>query len=172
MHNRLSVLEEEHHGTAFDLAHDGSSLPDMLGLRLGAPWLGLRVHALLPRLNRATLLEWVGAPTLDAEELDRSLIGEAALAAWALATMHGKTTYHLDARRAAVHLFDRLGAKSGAPRALGIPARSITRYRRQRLDAHALRVLELQLRWRALLRRREAAREAAGAFVDLRAVEA
>ncbi len=155
---RYTLKQEAHHGTAFDLAHDGSSLVDLLGMRLTAPWLLERVRQLLPRLKRAVILEWLEAPELDTAEPDLRRLADAAAAAWSLRDLRGSTNAHYHARRAAVHVCDRFAHDtSQASSVLQTPQRSVVRYRNETVPAAALRAVERQLRLRSLLQRREAA---------------
>jgi len=154
---RYIFRQEAHHGTAFDEAHDGSSLPDLLGLRLGAAWIASRVRRLLPRLKRGTLMEWLGVPALHDVEPDLRLLADAAAAAWGVPTLHGGSVAHVRARRAAVQLLDRLVPGASALDLRGLHPRSIARYRSQPVNAADLNAVEQQLKLRALLRARVAA---------------
>ena len=155
---RYIFKQEEHHDTAFDLAHDGSSLPDLLELRVVAPWILKRVRQLLPRLKRAVILGWLQAPRFETIEPDVARLADAAAAVWSLDGVAGLTEAHANARRAAVHVFDRLGNRSvSAAHVLQIPVRSVTRYRSEQVSAAALHAVESQLRLRTYLQQRETA---------------
>ena len=159
---RYILRQEVHHGTAFDEAHDGSSLPELLGMRLGAEWLAPRVQAALPRVHRQTILGWLELPDLETGDADLALLAEAAAAAWGVGSLEGSTARHARAKRAAVHLLDRLAPRMNAARAVGIPHRSAARYRKDRVDEAELRAVERQLRLRTHLSRRGAASEEVG----------
>ena len=45
---RYVLLQEDHHGTAFDVAHDGSSLPELIGMRADGGWLVKRTRERCP----------------------------------------------------------------------------------------------------------------------------
>lgn len=155
---RYIFKQEDHHGTAFDLAHDGSSLPDLLELRLLAPWLSARVRQLLPRLKRAVIVEWLQAPSFETAAADFDRLGDAAAAVWALGDLRGRTDMHHRARRAAVHVCDRLGGSTtDIAGQLKIPERSMFRYRSESVPPAELRAVELQLRLRSLLQQRAVA---------------
>jgi hypothetical protein len=154
---RYVLRQEDRHGTAFDEAHDGSSLPDLIGLRFGADWLWPRLHAVLPRLTQMQLREWVELPALDGGEVDLRLLGDASAAAWGVGSLRGASKRHASARRAAVHLLDRIAPRAGAASLLGLPSRSVVRYRSEPFDAAAVRVVERQLRLRTRLQERRAA---------------
>jgi hypothetical protein len=154
--------QESHHGTSFDLLHDGSSLPELLGMRMGSPWLRPRVLALLPRIDRSTMLSWLGVPELDAEPLDIQYLAEAAAAAWGVGNLDSISRKHTRARCAAVQMLDRLAPRTSSSKALGIPARSAVRYRREEVSSAELRAVEMQMKMRGVLDRRRAAAEAPG----------
>jgi hypothetical protein len=150
--------QEEHHGTAFDLLHDGSSLLDLLGMRMGSPWLAPRVRAALPRLNRDTLVEWLDAPGLDDEPMDVHYLADAAAGAWGVPDLRGNSAPSIRARRVAIHMLDRLAPNLGVMSTLGIPTRSAWRYRHEVVSDAEIRAVELQLKLRGLIdRRRKAA---------------
>jgi len=91
---RYILRQEDHYGTAFDEAHDGSSLPDLLGLRVGAEWLAAGVEAALPRVHRQTVLGWLGLPDLESGDMEIALLADAAAAAWGLGSLRGSSVEH------------------------------------------------------------------------------
>lgn len=154
---RYQFKQEAHHGTCFDELHEGSSLPDLLGMRMDAPWLVERARRLFPRLTRAMLLEWLGVPELDAVVPDLQWLTDAAAAVWLLPELAGDALGNVLARRAAVHLRDRIGPAADAHEVadlLGISRRSVDRYRSQPVDPHHVRAVELQLKLRTFVRGR------------------
>jgi hypothetical protein len=155
---RYGFTQEQHHGTAFDPAHDGSSLLDLLGLRVGASWLLPRFTLALPRVSRDHLLFWLGAPELDAATPDPRFIVDASAAALGVASLDGRSALHIQARRVAVQALDILVPDSDAAVVLDIPRRCVGRYLAQPRDAEHLRAVELQLKWRTLLDARQAAK--------------
>lgn len=148
--------QEDHHGTAFDELQDGSSLLELLGMRLGAHWLAPRVRAAMPRLNRTTLLEWLGAPGLDDEPMEVRHLPDATAAAWGVGDLHGNDVRSIRARRVAVHTLDRIAPNEGVDSTLGISPRSAMRYRREEISPAELRAVELQLKLRNHVERRHA----------------
>lgn len=150
---RYLFRQGEHHGTTFDRAHDGTSLPDLIGLRVGAPWLAERVVEAIPRLRLSSLAELMGVDGIDEAEPDLALIAEAAAAAFGLETLRGNGTPQHRARAAAVQVLDALAPSSDVRELLGVSARSVSRYRAEEADAAALRAVERQVRLRSLLRR-------------------
>lgn len=157
---RYGYRQEERHGTAFDVLHDGSSLVDLLGMRMGAPWLPRRMRSILPRVGRSALLAWLDAPDLDDQSIDVRHLPDAAAAAWGVGSLRGTSREHVRARRVAVHMLDRLAPRAGVTCALGIPARSGVRYRLEEVSTAELRAVDLQLKLRSLIERRRAAAEA------------
>lgn len=157
IHSLRYVLRQEmHHASDFDPAHDGSSLPELLGMRrIGGDAAARRVRLALPRLRFATILEWAGAPTLNVA-LDWALLPEAAAAALGLPDLAGSSCAERQARCAA----SQLSASSSAQLAvlLGVGRRAIQRFRHLERDATLLRAVELQLRWRSAIAARYAAR--------------
>ncbi len=153
---RYDYRQEAHHGTAFDELHDGSSLLELLGMRMGSPWLSQRFRTALPRVSREMLLAWLGAPELDVEPIDLRHLADAAAATWGVGSLSGSSRANGRARRLAVHALDRLAPRAGVTSTLGIPARSGVRYRREEVSPAELRAVELQLKLRSLLERRRA----------------
>lgn len=152
---RYLFLQEEHHGTAFDLGHDGSSLPDLLGMRvLGGSGMVERVRRLLPRLPRSALVEWLRAGNFEAADAHHEMLDDAACAAFALVDLRGQRPDQRRARHAAAHVAHGLSTSvSAIAKALGVVERSVRRLLATEVDpAHARAVL-LQLRLRTVLRR-------------------
>lgn len=153
---RYTFRQEAHHGTAFDPAHEGSNLPELLGMRVRPSGIGARVRAAVPRLTRATLLEWLGTSVIDDSEAstDITLVSEASAAAFGIANLYGLSRAHASARRAAVHVLDKLAPEHDPATLLSLPVRSVNRYRVEQAPATDLRAVERQLRLRTFLRER------------------
>jgi hypothetical protein len=104
------LRQEGHHGTAFDPLHEGSSLPDTLGLRAVDTLLRERVASALPRVRQeplAGLLATHTAAPIDAAELPLALgcLSDAAGAAFAIADLAaGQSTQHVRARQVAIEV--------------------------------------------------------------------
>lgn len=100
------LRQEQHHGTALDPLHEGSSLYDTLGLRVVDPALPGRVARALPRTSREELAGLLGPSALGLIDtrgsgpLELSLLPDAAAAALALPDVHSKK--HALARRSAI----------------------------------------------------------------------
>jgi hypothetical protein len=149
---RYVLRQEEHHGTNFDPAHDGSILPDLLGMRLiGGGAVLPRLRALLPRLARADVLRLVGMEAFadGARPIDVALAPDAAAASLGLASIHGRTAAHHRARHAAVHLVSGELSAARAGQLLGLAARSVERLRARAPEPALMEAARLQLRWRS-----------------------
>jgi hypothetical protein len=151
---RYIFRQEEHHGSAFDPAHEGSSLPELLGLRVGGTVMNARVRRMLPRLRREMLLEWLAVGALDSARLDPAHLGDAACAAFGLTSLEGEHPAQCQARRAAAHVCLQI-APGEVHTLLRCSARSVRRYRRDPVTAAERRAVELQLRLRTLLHRND-----------------
>lgn len=158
---RYIYRQEAHHGTAFDEAHDGSSLPDVLGLRCGAAWLAERLRLALPRVTRPELLELLQAPGLESVEPDLEHVREAAAATWCVASLEGNTVDHVRARRLAVQLLHRVAPGVRIADVFPLHAWTLARYLREPVPPCEMRAAELQLKLRTLLSRRRMASESA-----------
>lgn len=147
---RYLLRQEEHHHSDFDAAHDGSSLPDLLGMRelhAGGPqWL----RELLPRLRREDILAWIGAKELDNIEPDLALGAEAVLAYTALESFNGTSAEHRRARHLLAQLWKELPTSSST-QVLGVSERTTQRLRALPLPPRVEAGLRLQLRWRTML---------------------
>lgn len=74
--------QARHHGTAADPCFETTSLPDLLGLRVLGGWLRPHVRRLLPRVDRAQLIDLLGCDPWTAQvEPDLDELGDATAAA-------------------------------------------------------------------------------------------
>jgi hypothetical protein len=153
-HLQRSILyilnQSQRHGFADDAAHDGSSLPDMLGWRVAEVALATAVRALAPRLlvpapaERATLMAAAVRP---------DLLADAACGALALADLSGRSASSMAGRRAAAHV----GVVEGMSAATIACALALSRRRIAQMLAEPpppvelLRATRTQLRFRSLL---------------------
>lgn len=146
---RYVLRQEDHHGTHFDPAHEGSCLPDLLGMRVvdgGA--LVRRVRSSVPRLTRADLLECLGAGELAEPTFDLGLVGDAAAAAFALRDHTGITDAHCKARGAAIAVAAPHASLQAIATTLGVDPRSVRRCLARPVDPASVLAVELQLRMR------------------------
>lgn len=98
-----SVRQMQRHGLALDPLRDGTSLPDLLGLRVLDPTLAARFATRLPRVTRDDLLALLGVALVPGP-IDLSPLADAAAAALALPDLDGQDADRMNARRAAVHV--------------------------------------------------------------------
>jgi hypothetical protein len=143
------LRQQAHHGLAADPFHDGSALPDLLGLRVGAAWLPARVRALLPRVDRDRLLAVLGHAAL---EPGASAAGLAAAATAAgCDDLHRKSPTAMAAKVAAVAVGRGLGLTTGpVAMLLGLDPRTVRRLARLPADPDLVRAIMLQLGLRAI----------------------
>lgn len=139
-----------HHGVTEPGATEASSLHDLLGLRIVAPWLGFRVRRLLPRTTRDELLELMNLPTLGVSgEPSPSTLAPAAAAAIGRADLRGDEPMVVAVRTAAVALVRDAWRPAEIGRALGLTERSVRRHSTREARADVLEGLRRQLAWRA-----------------------
>jgi len=101
---RYVLDQERHHGLDTDPFHDGSNLPDLLGLRVLGQFTAENVRALLPRITRRDLLGYLGLPDLDGSPIRYDHLEPAAAAAAGLGELRGSTSEVVAARSAAVRV--------------------------------------------------------------------
>ncbi len=133
--------QDAHHGVGLDPWREGTSLPDLLGLRVTAPWLIDRVRAIAPRLRRPQLWQEWGREEIEAIEL--SLLAEAAASAVGSIALTGNTPAVVSARIAAVAAAGSLGTAELAV-ALGLTARAVQRLRSRPASPVLVRAILLQ----------------------------
>jgi hypothetical protein len=148
-----TLRQERHHAVVLDPVHDASSLPDLVGLRLIAPHLAVRVRALLPRIRTEDLWEEVlhDLPGVDLgrEVLALRLAADAAAAAFGLATLTGNGATVVRARRAAVHLLSPHVGSRALGQHLGIGERAVRKLRATEPEPNAVRAVRMQLALRS-----------------------
>lgn len=148
---RYVLRQEARHGTDLDPAHDGSSLPDLLGLRVLGDEMLRRVRLFLPRLSFEELWSWLDVTH---EELapDSAHLVEAAAAALALPDIYGASRPACAARAAAVRA---LSLPSAAlARLLHVDPRSVRRLQARPVPPELSRAVAMQLRLRTALAHR------------------
>jgi hypothetical protein len=147
---RYVLRQNQHHRLASDPAHDGSSLPDLLGMRMVEPEHGRAVRMMLPRLDLRELAASLAVSFVADDAAPASLLAAAAAAAMGLPDLAGRSAACVVARRAAVHAAAKLptGILSDE---LGASSRAIQRHRLDDVDARIVRAVALQWRFRASL---------------------
>lgn len=136
--------QDVHHGVEQDPRREGTSVPDLLGLRVVAPWLIPRARLALPRLRGRDLLAELRLDRLDERVVPDHLVG-ATCAALAIADLEGRSSDVLLGRRAAVRvatpeLYDREIAAL-----LGVDVRTVERARGAEVPPALLRAIRLQM---------------------------
>ena len=153
---RYVLKQLRRHELEEDMFGDGSSLIDLLGLRVLGGEARARVAALLPRIRRPELLTLLDAPELDLPNPQLHQLAEAAMAAAALARIDGRSRAEIAARRAALAVAD-AGACStrDAAELLGVSTRTMLRARSSPLDRALAAAIHRQLNWRAAITPRD-----------------
>lgn len=122
----------EHHGVDRDVFLEATSLPDLVGLRVCAPWLADRVATELPRFEGCTLpVRWSSAPF--GHGIALAHLADAAAAVFALPDLQSRTSEAVLVRRAAVHAAAEFTSFQVA-NALGIAERTVREIRSQAVD--------------------------------------
>ncbi|MBM4369361.1 MAG: hypothetical protein FJ102_24320 [Deltaproteobacteria bacterium] len=135
--------QDTHHGVVADPYREATTLPDLLGLRLGHLWTAQRVREVVPRVSRASLLAHWGLDAL-VEGFDLDLLAEAGAAAAGVATLVGKSPRVVEVRRACI--FAAAGeSPSRVAEALGIATRTLRELRESPAAPLALRAVRLQM---------------------------
>lgn len=147
----LYVLRQpERHGLEVDPAHDGTSLPDLVGLRVGGSNMKTRVAAVLPRMDLAALTEGLELTPRENSRLDFALLRESAAAAFGLGELRRRGQVHHRAHRAATHAASHLSAEQLAT-LLDTSACFVRRLRMEPPHPHELRAIMLQLSLRTAI---------------------
>lgn len=142
------LKQAQHHAVGGDPRFEATTLPDLLGLRVIAPWLPGRVLAALPRLSRQQLLDVLAVDDL-APGFDPVMLADSAAAAVAARDLSRRTPLVIEARRAAIelgtdHLYDHELALL-----LGMHPRSIRKLRQRPVRLDLVRAVGLQMGLRA-----------------------
>lgn len=119
----------EHHGLTDDPLHDGSSLLDLLGMRLLGTGLEERVCAFLPRVSREGVRRYLGIAPTEMTFSPRH-VADAAAAAFALLDLRGRTPAHVMARAAAIRLASEHMRTDAVAKLLGCSAATVCGARR------------------------------------------
>jgi hypothetical protein len=153
------IGQERHHAVSLDPFHDASTLPDLLGMRVLAPWLADRVAAYLPRLRVGDLWSELELAKVDLERepLQRRFLADAASAAFGLETLRSKTPDAVLARRAAIRLVGERLATAELAELLLVDQRSVRRLRGSDADPRHIRAIRLQLAARSARARLDSA---------------
>ena len=148
------MRQQERHGVCLDPLREGTSLPDVLGLRVLDPSLATRFAARLPRVERADLLALLGVDLVRGP-VDLEPLADAAAAALALPDLHGQDPERMAAKRAAVHVGQAADLRPAQiAELLTSPSRTVRRLAGDAPRTDLVRAVCLQLRLRTGLARR------------------
>jgi len=141
------LRQDRHHGLGSDPLQEGSSVLDLLGMRMLSPMLPGRVREHLPRVGRGDLLAHLGVAALD-EAVHVQHLVDAACAAFALPDLTGRDADTVAARTASVH------AAKGMPTAvlaatLCVTSPGIRKMAARTASPRAIRAIRLQMALRA-----------------------
>jgi len=142
--------QDVRHDLHLDLAREGTSLPDLLGLRVLDTTLAARVREHLPRVRRGDLVTHFPAAeaALEAMEVGAPValddVVDAAAAAFALPHLGGRSRDASQARRAAVHAAGPDVTTHQLRELLPISRRAIQSLRTGALDAPLIRAVRGQ----------------------------
>jgi hypothetical protein len=144
------LKQDEHHGFAHDRAHEASSAPDQLGLRVIGTWTAARVREALPRLRRADLLEALRWRDPDREGVEiHGDLADAGAAAIGVAALVGRAPLVVAARRAAIEVARGTWTDGQISERLGITVRAVRRLGKKVADKALVRAIRQQLVLRA-----------------------
>lgn len=141
---RYMHRQAPHHGVATDPFREGTSLPDLLGMRPSGLWLAERVRAALPRVTRTALLEHWGISEIS-PEFKLALLPESGAAAIGT-RLTGRSQAVVAARRACV----RVGLEAGVTvqqiaEALDLAERTVRDLRAASPDPRMVAAVRLQM---------------------------
>lgn len=145
----------EHHKVRNDGTHEGSCLPDLLGLRVGAEPLVELAQQMLPRLDFNELYGLLGPKGSFKEvPLRWNLLADAAAAAFGLPDLAGRTSTVVAARNAACTYVNGRMSAVRAAELLGTTTRTLFRARKQSVNPNAVRAVQRQLVLRSAIANR------------------
>jgi hypothetical protein len=152
------LRQAAHHGVTSDPLHEGSSLPDMLGLRLLGRGLRTLVRSRLPRVTIAALEQTFGI-ALESRAVALSLLADAAAAALGLPDLGIGGQAARRARQAAVVVAGAAVETAELARVLCISRRTVERYRHCEVAAELRNAVTLQLAARSAVQQARQAEE-------------
>lgn len=142
--------QDARHELHLDRAREGTSLPDLLGLRVLETSLITRVRAQLPRVRREELVAPFPSGVFDEDTvIDLDVLADAAAAALALPDLRGRSVDASRARRAAVHAAGQAVPSQRLSECLGIGVRAIQALRNDAREVSVIRAVEKQARLRS-----------------------
>ncbi len=138
--------QQKRHGLKNDPFHDGSSLSDLLGLRVGFPWPGRVMEEQLPRVRVEDL--WVH---LDQDAIETFTNEEEDLLSIGLSATGGRAEHQRDLAVARAAVIQLVGAGTSTAELafrLGCGKSAINRLRNRRVPSSLLDAVTLQLKIR------------------------
>ncbi len=138
--------QDTHHGVVLDPVREATSLPDLLGLRVGNLWVADRVRAVVPRVTRTELLRHWGIEEL-VEAVDLGTLAEAGAAAVGITTLEGRHALVVEARRACAQATS--ADTFDVATALGLAPRTVRDLRAAAASPLLVRAVRLQMGLRA-----------------------
>jgi len=151
--------QDSRHDLDLDRGRDGTSLPDLLGLRVLQTSLIARVRAHLPRVRRDELVEQFPSGSFERLSSDErgaialDVLAEAAAAALALPDLRGRSVDAWRARRAAVHAAGPEVPGRLLSDCLGVGVRAIQSLRTLACEPALIRAVEKQAVLRTAVKR-------------------
>lgn len=146
----LYVLTQyERHGLDWELAHEATNLPDLLGLRLVGRYTRANVARALPRVKRADLLGCLQVSQIEPTDNPLDAVLEAACAASCLPNLAGSSSEAVAARRAVIEVVRRRVPPKDLAEQLGIARRTLSWLRNKPVAPDLVRAIRLQLGLRA-----------------------
>ncbi len=146
--------QDARHAVGLDPAREGTSLPDLLGLRALGTSLVARVRAHLPRVRREDLVAVLPPGAFaENESFELDVLADAAAAALALPDVSGQCVDSFRARRAAVHAAGREVRGTLLSDVLRIGVRAVQSMRAQPEEPLLVRAVKLQALVRTAMRR-------------------
>ncbi len=133
--------------------YDGTNLPDLIGMRVHGDYGRALLRAYLPSVSEQALLDRLKVDLSEPVSFDETVLVEAMLAAAGRSSLKGRSRASVGARRAAASVARLHMTAPAFANLLGIDVRTAFRMRAQHCDKALARAIELQLRWRSLLRR-------------------
>ena len=123
----------------------GSSLWDLLGLRIVGRYTVANVRQFLPRISRKSLLNHLGITALDPVDGPPERVIEATLAATALSDLRGSSVSKNEAKRAAVHVIGQQLEVAELAALFQVSRRTVTNLRSSTPNLLLVEAIRLQL---------------------------
>ncbi len=154
---RYVLCQGQRHRLTNDPDREGTSLPDLLGMRNLSDGSAAVARRWMPRLTRGELLSWCGVAETELHVPDFSLedLRRAALAASARMRLEGTDRESVQIRCAIAHLCRERATVAELAGAFHVGERSVKRLRARAPEPGWVRAIRQQLAWRSRPRREE-----------------